>query len=60
MKNQILIIVFSFISILILAIGTRKSNVAVTNKPVDTWAIIDREFVEFTEEELEWRKQYVK
>ncbi len=60
--QQTIVLVFLCIYILIVILGTRKSNTAVAHKrkPLDTWAIIDNEFVEFTEEEIEWRESYVR
>ncbi len=58
--QQTIVLVFLCIYILIVILGTRKSNTAVARKTVETWAIIDNEFVEFTEEEIEWRQHYGK
>lgn len=60
--QQTIVLIFSCIYIIILILGTRKSNTAVTKekKPLETWAIIGREFVEYTQEEAEWRAKYVK
>ncbi len=55
--QQILLLIVLCIYITIVILGTRKSNTAVAGRkrPVDKWAIIDREYVEFTAEEIEWR-----
>lgn len=61
--QQTIILISTCIYIIILILGTRKSNTAVSKekkKPLETWAIIGREFVEYTQEEAEWRARYVK
>lgn len=59
--QRVILIGFLLLSIAILLKGYGKSNRSVSNKrkPVETWAIIGREFIEFTEEEIEWRSQNV-
>lgn len=56
---RILLVIFTLLYFYILFAGIRKSNHDVSRKPVETWAIIGREFVEFTPEEIEWRSQNV-
>ncbi len=61
--QQTVVLISTCIYILILILGTRKSNTAVVSKekkPFETWAIIGREYVEYTQEEAEWRARYVK
>ncbi len=58
--QQVVLIVFLLLFIGIVLSTGKKSNRAVAKRQAETWAIIGREFIEFTEEEMEWRSQYVK
>jgi hypothetical protein len=55
---QILLFVSTAIFWLIVALVAEKSNAErlPEKEPLETWAIIDREYVEFTPEEIEWRR----
>ncbi len=60
MKLQLFLISTFITYILIVIFGVEKSNADVSRKKsLDTWAIIDREYIEFTPEEMEWRRENV-
>ncbi len=58
---QILLVLSTFVFVLIVALVLNKSNAPFEEKdPLEMWAIIGGEFVEYTLEEAEWRARYVK
>lgn len=56
---QILLFVSTTIFWLIVTLVAEKSNAEPIpeKEPLETWAIIGNEYVEFTAEEIEWRAQ---
>lgn len=60
LKLQLFLISTFITYILIVIFGVEKSNADVSDKKdIDTWAIIGREYIEFTPEEMEWRRDNV-
>lgn len=58
---QILLVFSTFVFVLIVTLVADKSNAPIAEKePLEMWAIIGGEFVEYTLEEAEWRARYVR